>query len=90
MSAYYYTYDAANQKFSAYNDSTPVNWLYYIGKWGDDEYPDSDPRQSCFLGIDTLCKYIAGPTGPEDKQLNRTDVCPDNGYACIVRTQLSV
>jgi hypothetical protein len=38
------------------------------------------------LGIEY--KYVSGPTGPEDKQLNRTKVCPDNGDLCIVRTAL--
>lgn len=87
-SAYFYSYDAASQRFTAYDTSTPVNWLYYLGKWGDEQYPDDDPRQQSILGIDGLYKYGSGPTGPIDKQLNRTDVCPDNGNLCIVRTIL--
>jgi hypothetical protein len=85
LSAYYYSYDAASNKFSAYDNSTPVNWLYFTGHWGDEQYPDSDPRQETILGIDGLSKYVSGPTGPLDKQLNRTEVCPDNGNICIVR-----
>jgi hypothetical protein len=85
LSAYYYSYDAATYTFSAYDDSTPVNWLYYTGHWGDEQYPDSDPRQQNILHIDGLYKYVSGPTGPLDKDLNRTTVCPDNGILCIVR-----
>ncbi|CAJ2511046.1 Uu.00g066710.m01.CDS01 [Anthostomella pinea] len=88
LSAYYYTYDADTSTFAAYDDSTPVNWLYFTGHWGDDEYPENDPRQSDIFGIDGTQKYTGGPTGPEDKQLNRTDVCPDNGDACILRVVL--
>jgi hypothetical protein len=88
QSAYWFSYDASSQKFTTYDDSTPVNWLYYLGRWGDEQYPSSDPRQDSVLGIDDLSKYTSGPTGPIDKQLNRTDVCPDNGNLCIVRSIL--
>lgn len=91
LSAYYYSYDPDSLQFSAYDDSTPVNWLYYVGKWGDDQYPTSDPRQSCLFGSTSLpCKYNGGPTGPEDKQLDRQNVCPDDGYPCIVRSVLGL
>ena len=84
LSAYTYSYDVTTNTYTAYDSSTPVNWLYFIGKWGDDQYPTSDPRQKEILGISLTAKYVGGPTGPEDKQLNRTLVCPDNGDACIV------
>jgi hypothetical protein len=42
----------------------PVDWLAFNGHWGDKQYPDNDPDQFCFLGIDALCKYTNGPTGP--------------------------
>ena len=88
LSAYFFSYDASTEKFTAYDSSTPVNWLYYLGQWGDKQYPDSDPRQEDVLNIPGLYKYTNGPTGPEDKQLNRTNVCPDNGDICIVRPVL--
>lgn len=88
LSAYYYNYNASTSTFAAYDDSTPVDWLYFTGHWGDEQYPDSDPRQQTIFDISGLYKYTSGPTGPEDKQLNRTEVCPDNGDACIVRTVL--
>jgi hypothetical protein len=89
LSAYWFSYDVTSQQFTAYDSSTPVNWLYYLGRWGDKQYPDSDPRQEGILDISGLYKYTSGPTGPIDKQLNRTDVCPDNGNACIVRPILT-
>lgn len=59
----------------------------YTGQWGDEQYPDSDPRQHKILGINAAAEFTSGPNGPEDKQLNRTDVCP-TGEACVVRTAL--
>lgn len=88
MSAYYYRFDAASTTFTAYDNNTPVNWLYFTGHWGDEQYPESDPRQQYVLGIHELAKYSSGPTGPNDKQLNRTEVCPDNENLCIVRDVL--
>ncbi|OCK80769.1 hypothetical protein K432DRAFT_296964 [Lepidopterella palustris CBS 459.81] len=90
LSAYYYSYTPISSSagtFAAYDTSTPVNWLYYTGKWGDEQYPDSDKRQKNFLRLG-FYKYVSGPTGPEDKQLNRTKVCPDNGVNCILRVVL--
>lgn len=97
LSAYYYTYSVTAPQhtagiagaFGTYDNSTPVDWLYFRGRWGDDQFPESDPVQSCPFGISALCKWVAGPTGPEDKQLNRTKVCPDNGNVCILRSFLT-
>jgi hypothetical protein len=61
-----------------------VDWLAFVGHWGDKQYPDDDPSQSCFLGIDALCKYTNGPTGPAFKQLQRKNVCPDGQKPCVV------
>lgn len=88
LSAYYYSYDVNSNKYTAYNSSDPTSWLYFVGKWGDDQYPLSDPRQKEILDIPATAKYVGGPTGPEDKQLNRTKVCPDNGILCIIRSTL--
>lgn len=89
LSAYYYSYDALARTFTAYDPPSPTAWLSYVGRWGDEEYPDSDPRQHKILGIDASAKFSSGPTGPEDKQLNRTNVCPTSSDAlCIVRTSL--
>ncbi|KAF2807813.1 uncharacterized protein BDZ99DRAFT_489398 [Mytilinidion resinicola] len=58
---------------------TPVNWLYFLGKWGDEQHPDKGKRQKQLAGNR---KYVGGPTGPADKQLNRKKVCLDNGKQC--------
>ncbi|KAK6436306.1 hypothetical protein LTR95_007505 [Oleoguttula sp. CCFEE 5521] len=89
LSAYYYSFNAVSQKFTPYDSSTPTNYLYFDGHWGDAQYPTNDKRQHCVLGISQLCKYTGGPTGPLDKQLNRTKVCPDNGNECLVRPVLT-
>jgi len=82
QSAYYYKYDAGANSFSNYGDSAPTSWLNFAGMWGDQEYPTSDKRQVKVFG---QAKYSSGPTGPRDKQLNRNNVCPDNGNECILR-----
>lgn len=82
LSANYYKYDAGANSFSAYDGSVPTGYLNFQGKWGDQEYPTSDKRQVKIFG---QAKFVSGPTGPRDKQLNRNNVCPDNGNDCILR-----
>lgn len=87
LAAYYFAYNASTATFTPYDDnSTPTNWLYFRGHWGDKQYPDTDSRQFDFLGLEYA--YVDGPTGPIDKDLERAEVCPDNGVLCIVRTEL--
>lgn len=88
LDAYFYMYDASTKGFSAYDSSYPTSWLSYAGHWGDEQYPDSDPRQHKIFGINAAAEFASGPTGPEDKQLNRTDVCPTASEPCIVQTKL--
>jgi hypothetical protein len=82
LGAYYYKYDAGANSFTAYDGSAPTSWLKFSGRWGDQEYPTSDKRQFKIFG---QAKFVDGPTGPADKQLNRSNVCPDNGETCILR-----
>ena len=84
-SAYWYTYDAETSSFHNVDGKSPLGAMYFKGQWGDEQYASSDPRQDDFLGF---YKYVGGPTGPQDKQLNRTKVCPDNGILCIIRDTL--
>ena len=84
-SAYIYSYRASDQSFTPATAGNPVGFLKYRGTWGDQQYPDSDPRQRKIFGISATAKYVTGPTGPQDKQLDRRDVCPDNGIPCIIR-----
>lgn len=83
-SSWTYRFDAASGAFTAL-DGGPVEWLGFKGKWGDEAYPDSDKRQVDVFGQK---KFVDGPTGPADKQLDRKDVCPDNGIPCILRSIL--
>ncbi|PVH97835.1 hypothetical protein DM02DRAFT_65704 [Periconia macrospinosa] len=82
LAAYYYKFDAAANSFTPYQEGTPTSYLDFAGRWGDEEYPTSDKRQVKIFG---QAKFSSGPTGPRDKQLNRVNVCPDNGKECILR-----
>jgi hypothetical protein len=84
LSSYFYKFDAEKNEFEALNGE-PTGWLGFKGKWGDQEYPESDKRQVKLFG---QAKYASGPTGPADKQLNREKVCPENKNTCILRTIL--
>jgi hypothetical protein len=80
LSAYFYSFSPssdANGTFMPSDSSTPTGWLFFEGRWGDEQYPDSDPRQVNLLNLNITWKYESGPTGPLDKGLNRTDVCPN-------------
>jgi hypothetical protein len=82
LSAYMYRFDASANSFTPYGEGAPTGWLDFKGRWGDQEYPTSDMRQVKLFG---QAKFVTGPTGPADKQLNRSDVCPVNGQKCILR-----
>lgn len=83
-SSWVYQFEADSGAFTPLNGG-PVEWLQFKGKWGDEAYPDSDKRQ---VDVFDQKKYVGGPTGPADKQLDRKDVCPDNGIQCILRSVL--
>jgi hypothetical protein len=86
LSSYFYTFNGTTNTFTNADGKSPVGAMYFKGKWGDQQYPMSDKRQKDFFGFK---KFTSGPTGPWDKQLNRTKVCPSNGILCIVRGQLA-
>lgn len=79
-SAYLYDYDVASGIFSAYNGADPTAWLDFKGRWGDNQLPDSTPGQ---LDVFGQRKWATGPTGPYDKDLTRSAVCPD-GKPCDI------
>ncbi|KAI9645269.1 hypothetical protein NHQ30_006004 [Ciborinia camelliae] len=85
LSSYFYTYDIPSASFTAASEGSPVGAMEFVGRWGDAQYPKADRRQKEFFGF---WKFVGGPTGPRDKQLGRTKVCPDNGILCIVRDVL--
>jgi len=60
--------------FTAYDDVTPTDWLSFVGQWGDEQYNSSVPEQFEIFG---QARFTSGPTGPEDKDLDRgTATCP--------------
>lgn len=82
LSTYFYNYQPEAASFKTINES-PLGAMHFKGRWGDQQYLDSDPKQPPpFFGFR---KFVGGPTGPWDKQLNRTNVCPETGIPCIVR-----
>lgn len=86
LSAYYYRYNGEGATFSAYDgDGTPVGWLNYNGRWGDQQYPDSDSRQ---LNLFDNYRYENGPEGPKFKQLNRNTVCDGSTDDCVIRNDI--
>jgi hypothetical protein len=76
LSTYTYRYDAGANTVTAYDGTSPTNWLFFPGRWGDQQYPDSDRRQKKLFWLAVTAKFSGGPTGPLDKQLHRTEVCP--------------
>lgn len=65
--------------------SEGADWLKWLGYWGDEQYPDTDPRQYCILDIE--CAFVSGPTGPLAKNLGRTAVC-QNESDCKIQDSL--
>ncbi|KAK6522462.1 hypothetical protein TWF281_003023 [Arthrobotrys megalospora] len=86
LSAYYYSFRGDSNTFTPYDPVSPVNWLYFKGKWGDQQYPANHPGQYVLFG---QARYGNGPTGPLDKELQRSAVCPSNVKPCWVRPFLS-
>ncbi|RFU23746.1 hypothetical protein B7463_g12592, partial [Scytalidium lignicola] len=85
LSAYYYTYSVDTKKFTPSGDDTPVNYLYFNGKWGDQEYLDDSTEQSSFQGFH---KWTDGPQGPWFKHLDREDVCLPHEVPCVILPSL--
>ena len=89
LSAYYYTYSLETKEFTpvaaAGEEEPPVSYLYFNGKWGDQEYADDMPEQNSFHGFH---KWTGGPQGPLFKHLDRGDVCWPNGAECVVKTSI--
>ncbi|CRG82846.1 Putative vacuolar protein sorting-associated protein TDA6 [Talaromyces islandicus] len=77
---YAYSYDNSTTKFTPYDSSYPVNWLYYNGQWGDIQVANQ-------TGIFGEYTYTSGPNGPKFKGLVRDNVCP-NGDDCDVKDYL--
>jgi len=85
LSAYYYIYSPTSNEFSPANEATPVNYLYFQGRWGDQEYTDEVKGQESFHGFH---KWTGGPQGPMFKHLDRKDVCLPRDGDCIIKDSL--
>ncbi|KIW07471.1 uncharacterized protein PV09_01439 [Verruconis gallopava] len=60
-------------------DSNFTSFLHYNGRWGDKQYPDSDPRQMT-VPYFKIKRFQTGPTGPLSKQLVRKGLSPDHPH----------
>lgn len=87
LSAYFYRFDPATFTVTSLvppnsssspppPSSNPTSFFYFTGRWGDVQYPDSDPRQETvpYFG---LKRFQSGPTGPRHKHLVRKGLLPD-------------
>lgn len=78
-SAYFYTFTPTSQtngtfKAAGSTPDAPVNWLSFAGRWGDQQYPDSDPRQFNFINIehewDVSYPFLVPNTSRDSGSLN--------------------
>lgn len=84
LSAYYYTYSPEAVKITGVKDA-PVNYLYFKGQWGDQEYDDDHPGQEKFVDHH---KWTGGPRGPLDKYLDREPVCLPTKKECNIKSSI--
>ncbi|KAL4927413.1 uncharacterized protein BDV17DRAFT_266907 [Aspergillus undulatus] len=85
LNSHMYTYDHVNDtlRASTLSPTSPTEWFYFNGHWGDKFYPLRDGRQYRFAG---QYHYVNGPLGPRFKHLDRHKVCqgPDEA-PCIIK-----
>ncbi|KAJ0342244.1 hypothetical protein KNSL1_010778 [Colletotrichum chrysophilum] len=88
LSAYFYRFHADSftvtrieppeQSFPKLaSDANLTSLFYYTGRWGDLQWPDSDPRQETVPRFG-LKRFESGPTGPRHKHLVRKGLKPDH------------
>lgn len=86
QSAYFYHMDATTSKLSRlFLPDTPLplesnltSFFYYLGIWGDAQYPNDHPSQIT-VPIFGLKRFVSGPQGPIYKGLVRKTLFPDVG-----------
>lgn len=84
LSVYRYAYNKADGTFTAAQGGhNPLGLVRFNGRWGDQEYPDSDPRQLKLFHLDLATKFKNGPNGPRDKHLGRKNICKDDKEWCV-------
>lgn len=86
MEAYTFNLTERRLRASTLTPNVPIEWFYFLGKWGDKAYPMNDRRQYYFAG---QYHYVSGPTGPIFKRPGRRAICmngkPEN---CKVKKSL--
>ncbi|EEH41913.2 hypothetical protein PAAG_03834 [Paracoccidioides lutzii Pb01] len=86
LSSFIYNYNNETERFSPYDTETPTSYLYFDGRWGDQQLPDDAEGQVVFFG---QRKYASAPDGPKFKRLDRENVCGSDGL-CVIWEELGV
>lgn len=60
-------------------EANQTSFFYFKGRWGDVQYPDTDPRQKTVPHFG-LKRFVTGPQGPIVKQLVRKGLFPDRRH----------
>lgn len=81
-----YWYSAAQGFVATTGNKLPTGWLEFLGNWGDQQYPDSDPRQRSLAGL--AYRYTNGVPGPIGHNLLRKTLCQSSD--CPANTNLNV
>ncbi|KAJ5142114.1 hypothetical protein N7526_003109 [Penicillium atrosanguineum] len=85
LNSHAYTYDFHNDtlRASTHSPTSPTDWFYFRGHWGDKFYPLGDSRQWRFAG---QYHFVNGPLGPKFKHLNRVKVCQGSDRStCVIK-----
>jgi hypothetical protein len=69
--------------FTGYDKSHPIGLVRFMGHWGNDRLPESDPSQKGH-NIGGNWKYEGGPTGPCDKELERKNIWPSGAHGAHI------
>ncbi|RKF60310.1 putative vacuolar protein sorting-associated protein TDA6 [Erysiphe neolycopersici] len=84
QSAFFYTFNPTSNTIESVDES-PLSIMKFNGRWGDARYPKGVHGQKKFFGNR---KYVDGPSGPLDKNLNRKNVCPDKYKDCDIKDKI--
>ncbi|KAL8930450.1 MAG: hypothetical protein Q9208_000634 [Pyrenodesmia sp. 3 TL-2023] len=88
LNTHTYTYNPTSDvlRASTLTPSSPTEWFYFNGHWGDKFYPLDDSRQYEFVGE---YHYVTGPLGPRFKHLGRRKLCQGR-YTdpCVIKEYL--
>lgn len=74
-----------DSKFTPAIEGTQENFLYFQGRWGDEQRPKNAEGQEDFHGF---LKWTGGPQGPLFKHLDRPDVCWPQEGECVINSSV--